>query len=141
VLHPDTNKPIALFVYTNAHEKNVLTYDALDKLFELAKMKNIPEKHIEDVKRKIGGDNNSTKIARTIGLLLRHGVSCQSIVNQLEKIEAPVGTFIFQIKKFLSSYIRSGEKVKGEICDVCKQETIIYSEGCKKCQSCGTSKC
>jgi len=141
VLHPDTNKPIALFVYTNAHEKNILTYDALDKLFELAKMKNIPEKHIEDVKRKIGGDNNSTKIARTIGLLLRHGVSCQSIVNQLEKVEAPVGTFIFQIKKFLTSYIKNGEKIKGEICDVCKQETIIYSEGCKKCQSCGTSKC
>lgn len=141
VMHPQTEKPMALFVHTNAHEKNVTTFDALEKLFNLAREKNIPEKHIKDVEKKISGDNNPTKLARTIGLLLRHGVSCVSIVNALDSVEAPVGTFVFQIKKFLSSYIKNGEKVKGEKCDSCGQETIIYSEGCKKCQSCGTSKC
>lgn len=141
VMHPTTEKPMALFVHTNAHEKNVTTYDALERLFNLARLKKIPEKHIEDVEKKIISDNNPTKLARTIGLLLRHGVSCQSIVNVLEQVESPVGTFIFQIKKFLSSYIKDGEKAIGEKCDSCGQETIIYSEGCKKCQSCGTSKC
>jgi ribonucleoside-diphosphate reductase alpha chain len=134
-------KPFALFVRTNHAEKNVTTSDALDKLFALAVHKGIPEEYIKSTREKCSPDSNSDKIARAISLLLRHGVKVVNIVSELDKVdEVFVGSFLFQIKKFLSSYIKDGEKVKG-ICSNCKSTKLIYSEGCSKCQDCGSSKC
>ena len=135
-------RPFALFVHTNHHEKTVTTHDGVDRLLDLAIDKNIPKHFIDSAKEKIDNDNNATKITRIISLLLRHGVAIKNIVNVLHKVEnVYVGSFLFQITKYLSSFIKDGEKVENEKCSECGSQTIIYQEGCKKCTSCGSSKC
>ena len=135
-------RPFALFVHTNHHEKTVTTHDGIDRLLDLAEEKNIPKRFIDSAKEKIDNDNNATKITRIISLLLRHGVAIKNIVNVLHKVEnVYVGSFLFQITKYLASFIKDGEKVIDEKCLECGSQTIIFQEGCKKCTSCGSSKC
>lgn len=134
-------RPFALFVQTNHHEKSVVTHDAVDHLIELAIAKGIPTQFVEDVKVKIEGDNNATKVARAISLLLRHGVAIKNIVGALDKVDAFVGSFVFQIKKYLATFIKDGSKVEGEKCMECGSDQVVYQEGCKTCRTCGSSKC
>jgi len=135
-------RPLALFVHTNSHEKNITTANAIEVLQDLAKTKNIPQKHIDSAVDKIAGDNNSTKIARMISLNLRHGVLIKNIVLALDTLDDVfVGSFLFQIKKFLSTFIKDGEKVEGAVCEACGSHRVVYSEGCMKCADCGSSKC
>jgi len=142
ILNEQQSRPFALFVHTNSHEKNVTTHDAIDKLINLARTKGIPDVHIEGVLIKVNSDSNASKISRVIGLCLRHGILIKNIVSTLDKIDDVfVGSFLFQIKKFLGSYIKDGEKSEGDKCESCESENIIYSEGCKKCSNCGSSKC
>lgn len=137
-----TKKPFALFVKTNAHEKNIVTNNALEILEALARDKGIPSEHVDGTLEKSKQDNNASKITRMISLLLRHGVLIKNIVTALDRVDdAYVGTFIFQIKKFLASYIKDGEKVDGEVCQECGSNKIVFQEGCKVCSSCGSSKC
>jgi len=134
-------RPIAFFVQTNHHEKNVSTHNAVDLLISLARGKNIPEKYIKDIEEKILNDNNVSKIARTISLNLRHGVMIKSIVKTLNEVENVfVGSFLFAIRKYLSTFIKDGEVVDNLNCEDCGG-TIIYQEGCFKCKNCGSSKC
>jgi ribonucleoside-diphosphate reductase alpha chain len=142
LMNDDQTRPIAFFVHTNHVEKNITTNNALEQLFGLAESKGIPSKHIEETKNKISSDNNPTKIARAISLLLRHGVLIKNIVATIEKVDNIfVGSFLFQIKKFLSSYIRDGEKAEGVSCSECGSDTVVFQEGCFVCKTCGSSKC
>jgi ribonucleoside-diphosphate reductase alpha chain len=135
-------RPFALFVHTNHHEKNVTTHDAVEKLVDLAQRKGIPQDHIDAVMAKISLNDNVSKIARVISLNLRHGVLIKNIVAVLEQVEnVYAGSFIFQIKKYLSSFIKDGEKVEGAVCQECGSSNIVFEEGCSKCMSCGSSKC
>jgi ribonucleoside-diphosphate reductase alpha chain len=135
-------RPLAFFVHTNSHEKGITTTDAIDALIKLARKKGIPKKHIDVAVEKMSVDNNPTKIARAISLNLRHGVLIKNIVATLDKVEgAHIGSFLFQIKKFLSSYIKDGEKVQDATCEGCGSSNIVYQEGCMKCISCGSSRC
>jgi len=141
VYHEDNpDRPFALFVKTNAHEKSVLSDQTSDVLLTLAREKGIPEHHVTDVEQKLVSDINSSKVTRLVSFCLRHGVLIKNIVAALDKIEdAYAGSFIYQIRKFLSSYIKDGER-SGEKCTECGNE-VVYSEGCKMCRSCGNSKC
>ncbi len=142
ILNEQQTRPFALFVHTNSREKNVTTHGAVDRVIALARTKGIPKKHIEDTLEKISADSNSAKMTRAISLLLRHGVLIRNIVSTLDKVEDVfVGTFLFQIKKFLGSYIKDGERVEDEKCLECGSETVVFSEGCKQCMSCGSSRC
>lgn len=142
VWNESKTRPFALFVHTNHHEKSVTTHNGTDRLLELAVEKNIPQQFIESVKEKIDNDNNATKITRVISLLLRHGVAIKNIVAILQKVDnVYVGSFLFQITKYLASFIKDGEKVDDEVCLECGSKTIIFQEGCKKCVTCGSSKC
>lgn len=136
------SRPVAFFVHTNHHEKNVTTEGAIDGLLALAKERGIPERWIEETREKFHKDSNSTKIARAISLNLRHGVLIKNVVSVLDRVEnVYAGSFLFQIKKILGTYIKDGEKVVGETCQDCGSTNVVYSEGCKKCMSCGSSKC
>ena len=142
IFDPIENKnPIAFFVHTNHPEKNITTNNSLEILFDLAEKKGIPKKFIESTKNKIQNDNNPTKIARTISLLLRHGVKPKSIVQELEAIDnLPVTSFLFQIKKLLGSFIKNGTKVD-QLCKNCGSKNVVFQEGCIICLDCGNSKC
>lgn len=135
-------RPFAFFVHTNHAEKHATTEDAVERLLGLARLKGIPEHHVLKVEEKISSDSNTTKLARCISLLLRHGVLMKNIVAVLDKVEnAYVTSFLFQIRKFLASYIKDGEKVEGELCLECASDKVVYQEGCKRCISCGSSRC
>jgi len=142
VWNEQQTRPFALFVHTNNHEKNIVTSNAIEKLVDLARRKGIPEIHIDETSDKISGGDNVSKIARMISLNLRHGVLIKNIVATLDSIEdVYVGSFLFQIKKFLASFIKDGETVHGESCLQCGSANVVYEEGCKKCVNCGSSKC
>ena len=142
VYNENPNRPFALFVKTNSHEKTITSDEAVDLLTKLARKKKIPKRHIDAVLEKTEKDTNSSKIARMVSFLLRHGVLIKNIVAQLDKVEsAYVGTFVFQIKKFLSTYIKDGDKVEDEKCLECGSDKVVFREGCKLCVSCGNSKC
>jgi ribonucleoside-diphosphate reductase alpha chain len=134
-------RPYALFVHTNNHEKGVTTSDAIEQLVQLSRDKGIPERHIVATMEKFNNDTNATKIARMISLNLRHGVLIKNIVLALDRVQdINVGSFLYQIRKFLSSFIKDGEVVDNETCQECAGQ-VVYREGCKICISCGVSKC
>ncbi len=143
IMNEQQTRPIAFFVHTNHHEKNVTTEDAIDHLIDLAKRKGIPARWIYETIMKMEKDNNSTKIARAISLNLRHGVLIKNVVFALEQVDNVfVGSFLFQIRKFLMSYIKDGEKVRNGDCPECgAKDSFVFSEGCTKCSQCGYSKC
>lgn len=142
VWNEQKTRPFALFVHTNHHEKNITTSDAIEKLTDLAVRKGIPQVHIDEVLAKISGNDNASKVARMVSLNLRHGVLIKNIVAALDTMEdVYIGSFIFQIKKFLATFIRDGEKAHGEVCQDCGSSNVVYEEGCKKCVNCGSGKC
>lgn len=141
ISNQEQTRPIAFFVHTNNHEKSVVTNNALELLFKLARDKGIPEQFIASTEEKIAADNNASKIARVISLNLRHGVMIKNVVRVLDQTdEVYVGSFIFAIRKYLASFIKDGEKVEDASCEECGGE-VIYQEGCYKCVNCGSSKC
>lgn len=141
VYHPNTEKPFALFCHTNHHEKSAQTSDAVDKLLHLARTKGILNKYISDVEDKTHIESNTSKLTRTISLLLRHGVLISNIVAELDNVEdVYVGSFLFQIKKFLGNYILEGTLAAGHNCTECGSG-LVFSEGCLRCPGCGHSKC
>lgn len=138
---PNTETPFALFAQTNNKEKGVTTNNAIELLTSLAYEKGIAEKHILSTTEKCKADNNVNKLTRMISLLLRHGVLIKNVVARLEDVEdVYVGSFLFQIRKFLSQYIRDGETYEAEKCTECGG-TLVFSEGCLCCRDCGYSKC
>lgn len=142
VYHPQSETPFALFCTTNSKEKSAQTSDAVDLLVDLARNRGILDEHIESLLGRIAHENNVNKLTRTVSLLLRHQVPIVDIVNTLDKTEDLfVGSFLFQVKKFLSQYIKDGQEVDGGKCDDCGSTHLIYSEGCMACADCGSSKC
>ena len=139
---PNSHRPYALFAHTNNPEKGVTTNDALERIIALARKKGIKEQYITNLEEKIQNENNVSKITRALSLLLRHGVLIKNIVYELNKIEDVfVGSFLFQITKFLTQYIKDGTKVDGAECQSCGSKNVEFSEGCYKCVNCGSSKC
>lgn len=140
--HPDSDLPFAMFCHTNNKEKSAQTSDAVTRMITLARSSGILEEHIKGLEDKIDQDNNVSKLTRVISMLLRHRVKIANIVKELDKMEdIYVGSFLFQVKKFLSQYIKDGEKVEGSVCSNCGSSSLIYSEGCMQCADCGSSKC
>ncbi len=141
LMDEEGKRPVAFFVNTNHPEKDATTHDAVDKLMALAKSKKIPKKWRDEVEDKMRRDNNVQKLCRTAALNLRHGVLIKNVVGALESVEdVYVGSFLFQFRKHLSGFIKDGEKADNEKCVECGGD-VVYSEGCKKCISCGNSKC
>lgn len=142
VYHPDSELPFALFCHTNHKEKSAQTSDAVERLVALGRKVGILEEHIVNLEQKVSADNNVQKLTRVLSLLLRHRVKMKDIVFTLDQMEDIfVGSFLFQLKKFLSAYIKDGEKVEGGKCMDCGSENLQYSEGCMVCMDCGGSHC
>lgn len=140
--HPDSEIPFALFCHTNHPEKTAQTSDAVSRLLTLAKNSGILQEHIDGLVDKMLHDNNVSKLTRAISLLLRHRVRIASIVAILDSMEDVfVGSFLFQIKKFLSQYVKNGEKVEGSTCSNCGSTNLVFAEGCMQCLDCNASKC
>lgn len=141
LLDEGNTKPVAMFVHTNHNEKSATTKNAVSLLFALAREKGIPEQFVLDIEQKAENDNNVSKIARATSLCLRHGVKIKSVVSALDSVQDVfVGSFLFAIRKYLSSFIKDGEVVDGAKCSECGGK-VVFQEGCQKCMNCGNSKC
>lgn len=142
VYHPESTLPFAMFCLTNNKEKSAQTSDAVERLLSLARSSGILEEHVLSLEGKMSADSNVNKLTRVISLLLRHRVPIQNIVFTLDQMDTIfVGSFLFQIKKFLAYYVKDGEKVEGGSCGECGSTHLVYSEGCMTCADCGSSKC
>ena len=80
-------------------------------------------------------------LGRFISMSLRHDVSLQFIVEQLNKDKNFMG-FERTVSRVLKKYIKEGEEVKTSFnCPECGNEKLTYQEGCLTCPDCGWSKC
>ena len=138
----EKTKPFALFVNTNAKEGSEVTNETIDELISLAREKGVRDNLVTEHENKITKVSNVVKIARTLGLLLRHNIQIIDIVDVLDAGNYPLASFTFHIKRLLKQFIKNGDKVSGErgICPECGGQ-IVYQEGCTLCIGCGYSKC
>ncbi|ULC58768.1 adenosylcobalamin-dependent ribonucleoside-diphosphate reductase [Flaviramulus sp. BrNp1-15] len=82
--------------------------------------------------------------AKFISSTLRHGMPIDKIVdliNSLQLDSESINTWKNGVVRALKRYVEDGTKVKGQRCENCKSENLIYQEGCLTCKDCGSSKC
>ena len=135
-------RPFALFVNTNSKESNEVAEGTIESLMKLAKNKGINKTLIGDQLEKYLGQTNVTKIARSIGFLLRHNIAIIDIVDVLDEGNYPISSFTFHVKRLLKQFIKDGTNVSGKNgkCPQCGG-TMIFQEGCILCKDCSFSKC
>jgi ribonucleoside-diphosphate reductase alpha chain len=132
-------KPFAIFINTNHPFKPADCKNSMQALTDLLKAKKIRPSLIDKQLDKCKAASNVDKTSRLLSMCLRHGVSIPNIISALDTCKPIVGSLLFHIIKFLSSYVNNGIKA-GMKCPTCAAE-VIYTEGCKKCSSCQWSYC
>lgn len=102
-------------------------------------------------------------LGRTVSISLQHGVPLESIIKTMEGINSDrPNWFRFEetdkkptqilsipdaIAQLLKRYYMVGtnvedlSQVSGELCSKCGKHTVLKTEGCSVCSSCGDSKC
>ncbi|WP_370478398.1 adenosylcobalamin-dependent ribonucleoside-diphosphate reductase [Tamlana flava] len=82
--------------------------------------------------------------AKLISSTLRHGMPIDKIVdliNSLQLDSESINTWKNGVVRALKRYVADGTQAKGQKCDNCKSQNLIYQEGCLTCKDCGSSKC
>jgi ribonucleoside-diphosphate reductase alpha chain len=82
--------------------------------------------------------------AKLISGILRHGMPLPSVVDVIDDMNLSsdtLHTWKNGVVRGLKRFIPDGTKAHGRICKSCKQESVIYQEGCLICTHCGESKC
>ena len=82
--------------------------------------------------------------AKLISGILRHGMPLPSVVDVIDDMNLSgdnLHTWKNGLVRALKRFIPDGTKAQGRICKSCKQESVIYQEGCLICTHCGESKC
>ena len=82
--------------------------------------------------------------ARLISGVLRHGMPLSFVVdmvNNLHLNDETLNTWKKGVVRSLKKFIPDGTKPAENVCPSCKEEALVYEEGCLNCKSCGHSKC
>ena len=82
--------------------------------------------------------------ARLISGVLRHGMPLSFVVdmvNNLHLNDETLNTWKKGVVRSLKRFIPDGTKPAENVCPSCKEEALVYEEGCLNCKSCGHSKC
>jgi ribonucleoside-diphosphate reductase alpha chain len=82
--------------------------------------------------------------AKLISGILRHGMPLQFVVDLIDDMNLSgdtLHTWKNGVVRALKKFIPDGTKAQGRICKSCKQESVIYQEGCLICTNCGEAKC
>jgi len=132
-------KPIEIWVHTNKHVSGEIKDSTVAKMETLAIESGIKREFINKMINDYKGQSHATKVARAIGLLLRHNVPINKIVEAIEEEEYFIGTLPWIIAKELKQYIPN-ETTTDQLCPNCGSK-LVYIEGCKQCKECGWSKC
>lgn len=84
---------------------------------------------------------NYTKL---ISGILRHGMPLPNVVNLISGLTFDndnINTWKNGVIRAIKRYIKDETQITGEVCPNCGAETMVYTDGCKSCTSCGHSKC
>ena len=82
--------------------------------------------------------------AKLFSSTLRHGMPIDKVVeliNSLHLDSESINTWKNGVVRALKKYVADGTKAKGQKCDNCSSDNLIYQEGCLTCTDCGSSKC
>lgn len=82
--------------------------------------------------------------AKLISGVLRYGMPIDQViklVGGLELNNESINTWKTGVERALKKYIDEGVVAHGVACSSCGQNTLVYTEGCLRCTSCGESKC
>ena len=82
--------------------------------------------------------------AKLISGILRHGMPIKSVVDVVSNLhlnEESLNTWKNGVVRTLRKFIPDGTKPANNICPECKNESLVYEEGCLTCKSCGDTKC
>ena len=82
--------------------------------------------------------------AKLISGVLRYSMPLEQVIKLVEGLDLKdesINTWKNGVERALKKYIQEGFHAKGQKCPNCKQESLVYQEGCLTCTSCGASKC
>ena len=82
--------------------------------------------------------------AKLISGVLRYSMPVDQVIKLVEGLDLKdetINTWKNGVERALKKYVTDGAQVKGQKCPNCCQESLVYSEGCLTCTSCGASKC
>jgi len=133
-------KPFAIFISTNNRETQEVADVVIDGMTEICLNAGIEKALVEEQIDKCNGQSNVVKIARMLGMALRHNIQILTIVTLFEQYDIEFSSLLYHLTKLLSKYIEDGTQVKNEACPECK-ETLVFQTGCKMCPSCFWGKC
>jgi len=86
-------------------------------------------------------NSDHATLTRFVSMSLRHDVSIQYIVEQLQKNDNEnLWSFGKVLARTLKRYIPNGTK-QDKQCSKCQTNSLIYQEGCLNCTNCGYAKC
>ncbi|MCX5657869.1 MAG: hypothetical protein NTZ48_06585, partial [Candidatus Omnitrophica bacterium] len=136
-------QPFEIFVGTNETKKEIFIPKSI-KAGKVQKKGSRKYSFIGDDGEEyelLNGHSNDTieALTRLLSLSLRHGVPLHFAIEQLQKASGPITAFTKVLFRALKRYVPNDTK-SSSTCPACG-EKLIYTEGCKKCQSCGFSGC
>lgn len=82
--------------------------------------------------------------AKLISGVLRHGMPLTYVIDLISNLTVPednINTWKNGVVRALKQYIPDGTQAAEKICPECKEETVVYEDGCLICKSCGHTKC
>ncbi len=82
--------------------------------------------------------------AKLISGVLRYGMPIDQVIKLVQGLDLKsetINTWKNGVERALKKYVPNGAEAKGQKCPVCGMETLVYQEGCLKCNNCGASKC
>ena len=91
-------------------------------------------------------DKEFWNYAKLISGVLRYGMPIDQVIKLVSGLQLDnesINTWKAGVARALKTYIPNGTQIKGEKCPKCGQETIIRSDGCKRCtnEECGYYGC
>ncbi len=82
--------------------------------------------------------------AKLISGVLRHGMPLAYVINLIDNLTVPednINTWKNGVVRALKRYIPDGTNAIDSICPECKEDAVVYEDGCLICKACGHTKC
>ena len=82
--------------------------------------------------------------AKLISGVLRYRMPIEHVIKLVASLQLKnesINTWKNGVERALKKYIMDGTEAKGQKCPNCRQETLVYQEGCLTCKNCGASRC
>lgn len=124
------------YIIKNIDENGVKRYD-----FQFSNKRGY-KTTIEGLSEKF--DKEYWNYAKLISGVLRYRMPIEQVIKLVSSLQLDsesINTWKVGVERALKKYVLDGTAAKGQVCPNCKQETLVYQEGCLICTSCGSSRC